>query len=265
MSPGAHQGAGRHATASPPTAAVVLAAGEGKRMRGGRAKVLHEVAGKPLLGHVLDRLDELGIGKRVIVVGHQREEVAAYGRSRGATLVVQEDQLGTAHALRQAVPALGDFRGRLLVLCGDMPLLTAATLERLLSLLEERQAAAAVLSAVLPDATGYGRVLRDAAGDIERIVEHADATPAEREVREINTAIYAFRYPEGVSDLERVRPENRQGEYYLTDLVTLLRARGERVTVLRTPEPREALGVNTLKQLAEAEAAMAALRAEGRL
>lgn len=248
-----------------PTAAVVLAAGEGKRMGGGRAKVLHEVSGKPLLGHVLDRLDDLGIARRVVVVGHERQAVAAYGESRGAAIAVQEKQLGTADAFRKAVPALGDFHGNLLVLCGDTPLLTTATLAQLLDQLEERRAAAVVLSAVLPDATGYGRVLRDAAGDIERIVEHADASPAERQVREINTAIYAFRYPEAVRDLEQVTPHNQQGEYYLTDVISLLRGRGERVTVLCTPEPREAMGVNTPEQLAEAETAMAALKAEGRL
>ena len=122
-----------------------------------------------------------------------------------------------------------------------------------------------LLSAILPDPTGYGRVLRDPAGDIERIVEHRDADEEERRVREINTAIYAFRYPEGLADLPRVSRENQQGEYYLTDVIDLLRRRGRRTAVLRTDEPREAMGVNTMEQLAEAESAMAALRAEGRL
>ncbi len=256
---------GRAASAQAPAAAVILAAGEGKRMRGDRAKVLYEVAGKPLVGHVLDRLDDLAIARRVVVVGNRREAVIAYCRGRGAEIAVQEEQLGTAHAFRQAVPALAGFRGPVLVLCGDTPLLTAATLRRLLDTRAERDAAAVVLSAELPDPTGYGRVLRDDRGDIERIVEDRDATPAERAVREINTAIYAFRYPDGVADLERVSRDNQQGEYYLPDLIALLRARGERVAVFRTPEPREAMGVNTMEQLAEAEAAMAELKAEGRL
>ena len=247
------------------TAAVVLAAGEGKRMGSDLPKVLHEVAGKPLLGHVLDRLDDLGIRRRVVVVGNRRAAVEAYCAKRGAETVVQAEQLGTAHAFQQALPALEGFHGQVLVLCGDTPLLTTATLRQLLAVQAERDAAAVVLSAELADPTGYGRVLRDAEGNITRIVEHKDATEAERRVREINTAIYAFRYPEGVADLERVSRENQQGEYYLTDLIDLLRRRGQRTAVLCTDEPREAMGVNTKEQLAEAEAAMDALRAEGRL
>ena len=228
-------------------------------------KVLHEVAGKPLLGHVLDRLDDLGIARRIVVVGDRREGVEAYCAGRQAQTVVQEEQLGTAHAFQQAVPALEGFRGQVLVLCGDTPLLTTATLRRLLSLQRERGAAAAVLTAELADPTGYGRILRDADGDIERIVEHRDATQAERQVREINTAIYSFRYPEGLADLESISRQNEQGEYYLTDVIDLLRRRGERSAVLCTDEPREALGVNTMAQLAEAETAMAALKRDGRL
>ena len=246
-------------------AVVVLAAGKGSRMKSDLPKVLHPVAGKPLLGHVLDRLDALGIRRRIVVVGHCRTAVEAYCAQRGVETVIQEPQLGTAHAFQQAMPALGDFRGPVLVLCGDTPLLTARTLTRLLEVQAERDAAAVVLSANLPDPTGYGRVLRDAEGNIERIVEHRDATDEERRVHEINTAIYAFRYPEGLADLNRVSRENQQGEYYLTDVIDLLRRRGQRTAVLCTDEPREAMGVNTMEQLAEAESAMAELRAEGRL
>jgi UDP-N-acetylglucosamine diphosphorylase/glucosamine-1-phosphate N-acetyltransferase len=249
----------------PPVAAVVLAAGEGKRMKGDRAKVMYEVRGKALLGHVLDRIEALGIGKTVVVVGHRREPVIALSAARGAATAVQEQQCGTGHAFRQAVPALGDFRGTVLVLCGDTPLLTVDTLSRLLETHRTRRASATVLSADLPDPSGYGRVVRDREGDIERIVEDKDATPAERSLHEINTAIYAFEYPEITEVLGEIRSENRQGEYYLTDVVTLLRERGRRVAVLKTDDAREALGVNTVDQLQEAEAAYAALAAEGRL
>jgi bifunctional UDP-N-acetylglucosamine pyrophosphorylase/glucosamine-1-phosphate N-acetyltransferase len=246
-------------------AAVVLAAGEGKRMRGDRAKVMYEVRGKALLGHVLDRVDALGIRRTVVVVGFRREPVIALATARGAATAVQEEQCGTGHAFQQAVPALGGFHGTVLVLCGDTPLLTVDTLSRLLETHRARRASATVLSADLEDPAGYGRVVRDAEGDIARIVEDKDATEAERALREINTAIYAFEYPEILEVLGEIRAENRQGEYYLTDVVSLLRARGRRVAVLKTADAREALGVNTVDQLQEAEAAYAALAAEGRL
>jgi bifunctional UDP-N-acetylglucosamine pyrophosphorylase/glucosamine-1-phosphate N-acetyltransferase len=178
---------------------------------------------------------------------------------------VQEQQLGTGHAFRQAIPALGDFRGTVLVLCGDTPLLTTGTLAKLLETHRRRRASATVLSADLPDPSGYGRVVRTASGDIERIVEDKDATPAERALHEINTAIYAFEFPEITEVLGEIRALNRQGEYYLTDTVALLRDRGRTVAVLKTDDAREALGVNTIEQLEEAEAAFAALVAEGRL
>jgi len=250
---------------APGLAAVVLAAGEGKRMRSDLAKVMHEMAGKPLLGHVLDRLVDLDIGRVVVVVGHRREAVIAYCESRGVSWAVQEQQLGTGHAFRQAVPALGSFRGTVLVLCGDTPLLTAGTLRDLLDVHQKRGASGTVLSADLPDPSGYGRVVRDAHGDIARIVEERDATPEERALHEINTAIYAFEHPEITEVLGEIRSDNRQGEYYLTDVVSLLRDRGRRVAVLKTPDAREALGVNTADQLQEAETAYASLRAEGRL
>jgi bifunctional UDP-N-acetylglucosamine pyrophosphorylase/glucosamine-1-phosphate N-acetyltransferase len=253
------------APANQPVAAVVLAAGEGKRMKGDRAKVMYEVRGRPLLAHVLDRIVALGIRRTVVVVGFRREPVIALSEARGAATAVQEQQCGTGHAFRQAVPALGDFRGTVLVLCGDTPLLTTRTLTRLLETHRARRALATVLSADLPDPTGYGRVVRDRVGDIERIVEDKDATPAERALHEINTAIYAFDYPEITEVLGEIRAENRQGEYYLTDVVSLLRERGRRVAVLKTDDAREALGVNTVDQLQEAEAAYAALAAEGRL
>jgi bifunctional UDP-N-acetylglucosamine pyrophosphorylase/glucosamine-1-phosphate N-acetyltransferase len=252
-------------TSAPAVAAVVLAAGEGKRMHSDRAKVMHEVSGKPLLAHVLDRLSEMGIGRTVVVVGHRREPVIALCEARGVGWAVQEQQLGTGHAFRQAVPALADFRGTVLVLCGDTPLLTTGTLTELLATHRRRGASATVLSADLDDPSGYGRVVRDAEGDIARIVEERDATIEERALHEINTAIYAFEHPEITEVLGEIRSDNRQGEYYLTDVVSLLRDRGRRVAVLKAADAREALGVNTSDQLEEAEAAFAALRAEGRL
>jgi bifunctional UDP-N-acetylglucosamine pyrophosphorylase / glucosamine-1-phosphate N-acetyltransferase len=246
-------------------AAVILAAGKGKRMGSDISKVMHELAGQPLLGHVLDRLDELGIDERVAIVGFGREPVIALCEARGTRWVVQEEQLGTGHAFQQAVPALDGFHGTVLVLCGDMALLTRASLRSLLDTHRSRGATATVLSADLADPGSYGRVVRDAGGDIERIVEAKDATPAELALAEVNTAIYAFEYPDVLEVLGGLTAENRQGEYYLTDVVGLLRRRGRRVAVVKVADPREALGVNTQAQLAEVEAAYGALRAAGRL
>lgn len=252
-------------SAPSPVAAVVLAAGQGKRMRSDLPKVLHVVAGRSMLAHVLDRLDELGVRETVVVVGFGRERVIELCEERHVRWVVQEPQLGTGHAFRQAVPALGAFRGTVLVLCGDTPLLTTRTLSALLDTHRRREASATVLSAELEDPSGYGRVIRTATGDIERIVEEKDASPAERSVREINTAIYALEYPEITQVLGEISAENRQGEYYLTDVVSLLRARRRRVAVLLADDPREVVGVNTLDQLAEVESIYDTLRAEGRL
>jgi bifunctional UDP-N-acetylglucosamine pyrophosphorylase/glucosamine-1-phosphate N-acetyltransferase len=248
-----------------PVAAVVLAAGEGKRMHSSRAKVLHEMAGRSMLAHVLDRLDELGIEERVIIVGHGRDEVIELCKERGAAYAVQEEQLGTAHAFQQALPALRSFRGTVLVLCGDMPLLTGGTLRRLLATHLETGAVATVLSADLEDPTGYGRVLRDQSGGITRIVEHREASDEERRVCEINTAIYSLAHPEAAELLEHIDSDNRQGEFYLTDLVALLREQGRPVAVVKVEDPREALGVNTVEQLSEAAEAYRELVRSGRI
>jgi len=250
---------------APGLAAVVLAAGQGKRMGSEVPKVMHRVAGRPLLAHVLDRIEALRAERTIVVVGFGRDAVIALCRDRGVLWAVQEEQLGTGHAFRQALPALEGFRGTVLVLCGDTPLLSVATLSRLLEVHRERRASATVLSAELADPSGYGRVVRNAEGDIERIVEEKDADETIRSLREINTAIYALEYPEVIDVLGSLKAENRQGEYYLTDVVSLLRGQGRKVAVLRVTDAREALGVNTFEQLGEAEAAYAALKAEGRL
>jgi len=246
----------------PDVAALVLAAGMGKRMNSDLAKVLHPMAGQPLLTHVLRALDELGVGRRVIVVGHQRERVrAAFEGRDDLEWVVQAEQRGTGHACMMAEPALGDFGGTLLVVCGDTPLLTARTLHALLETHERSGASVTVLSMRLPDPGGYGRIVRTAdGGGIDRIVEEKDATAAERALDEVNSGIYAFRYPSLAGVLSRLTAANAQGEYYLTDTVSLLRARGEPAAVVCAEDHRELLGINTVDQLAEAEAAWRAMQ-----
>lgn len=246
----------------PDVAAVVLAAGMGKRMNSDLAKVLHPMAGKPLLGHVLDTLDELGVARRVVVIGHQREKVQAKFASRaGLEWAVQAEQRGTGHACMMAEPALGDFRGTVLVVCGDTPLLTARTLHALLERHAKSGAQVTVLSMRLPDPKGYGRIVRTADGaGIERIVEEKDASAAEQAIDEVNSGIYAFDHAALSGILSSLTANNSQGEYYLTDTVSLLQARGAKAAVWCAEDARELLGINTPEQLAEAEQAWLAMR-----
>lgn len=246
----------------PDTAAVVLAAGMGKRMNSDLAKVLHPMAGKPLLGHVLDTLDTLGVARTVVVIGHQREAVRAAFADRGLEWAVQAEQRGTGHACMMAEPAIAGFAGTVLVVCGDTPLLSATTLHALL----ERHAAAGaqvtVLSMRLADPKGYGRIVRTADGQgIERIVEEKDADAAVRALDEVNSGIYAFDHAALSGILSSLTANNAQGEYYLTDTVSLLQERGARAAVWCAEDARELLGINTPEQLAEAERVWRAMRA----
>ncbi|HTR97671.1 MAG TPA: NTP transferase domain-containing protein [Candidatus Acidoferrales bacterium] len=252
--------------AHPDVAALVLAAGMGKRMNSDLAKVLHPMAGQPLLAHVLATLDRLGVGRRLVVIGHQRERVrAAFAGRDDVEWVIQAEQRGTGHACRMAEPALEEFEGTLLVVCGDTPLLTARTLDALLRAHQASGAAVTVLSMRLADPRGYGRIVRTAGGaGIDRIVEEKDASEAERRIDEVNSGIYAFAYPALESVLAALTATNVQGEYYLTDTVALLRARGRLAAVMCAEDATELLGINTVEQLAEAEDVWRARQTGGR-
>jgi bifunctional UDP-N-acetylglucosamine pyrophosphorylase/glucosamine-1-phosphate N-acetyltransferase len=243
-------------------AAVVLAAGMGKRMNSDLAKVLHPMAGRPLLAHVLDTLDELEVARTVVVIGHQRERVqAAFAGRSGIEWAIQAEQRGTGHACMMAEPALGAFRGTVLVVCGDTPLLTARTLGALLDRHAKSGAQVTVLSMRLADPKGYGRIVRTHDGQgIERIVEEKDASPAEKAIDEVNSGIYAFDHAALQGVLRSLTANNAQGEYYLTDTVSLLRAKGAKAAVWCAEDARELLGINTPEQLAEAEAAWLEMR-----
>ena len=221
---------------------VVLAAGKGTRMKSARPKVLHRVAGRPLIHHVLATARALKPRSTVVVLGHEAEALrrALVGQS-DFTCVVQEPQLGTAHALLTAEAALEGARGTLVLLSGDVPLLSADTLKALVDRHTSTEAAATVITAVVGDPSGYGRIVRtdpSSGGQIARIVEEKDASPAEREIREINSGIYAFAL-EGLFDAVRsIASENAQREYYLPDLVAIYRQRGRRVeTVIVSKQP----------------------------
>ena len=217
------------------------------------AKVLHPMAGQPLLAHVLAALDALGVGRTLVVIGHQADRVRAAFAEANVEWVLQAEQRGTGHAVLMAGPALEEFERTLLVVCGDTPLMRASTLDALLKAHRESGASVTVLSARVPDPKGYGRIVRDGAGDVTGIVEERDATAEQRAIDEINSGAYAFEYPDLVSVLGRLTARNSQGEYYLTDTVRLLLEEGRKSAAWCGPDDRELLGINTLEQLQEAE------------
>ncbi|SHE32908.1 bifunctional UDP-N-acetylglucosamine pyrophosphorylase / Glucosamine-1-phosphate N-acetyltransferase [Desulfofundulus australicus DSM 11792] len=234
-------------------AAVILAAGKGTRMKSGLPKVMHRVCGRPMIEYVLDAVQGAGVEEIVVVVGFGGDLVARTVQDR-ARVVYQHQQLGTAHALLQAAPVLGNFPGAILVVCGDTPLVTSSTLARLAAAHAEMGVRATILTAILEDPTGYGRVIRDGEGRVQRIVEQRDATPRELAVKEINTGIYCFSAPGLFDALSAIKSENAQGEYYLTDIIGQLVQQGEPVAALKVEDPREVEGINDRRQLARMEA-----------
>ncbi|MHB8341715.1 MAG: bifunctional UDP-N-acetylglucosamine diphosphorylase/glucosamine-1-phosphate N-acetyltransferase GlmU [Mycobacteriales bacterium] len=239
-----------------PAAVIVLAAGEGTRMRSATPKVAHPMCGRTLLGHVLAAAAPLGAARTLVVLGAGREQVGPT-LPDGVATVVQEEPRGTGHAVRVALDAAAlSGEATVLVLPGDSPLLTAETLGRLVAEHLRTRAAATLLTAVLPRPTGYGRVLRGPAGEVRAVVEERDADPATREVGEVATSVYAFAAGPLADCLAAVGRANAAGEEYLTDVVALLYDRGLGVASVVAPDPTEALGVNDQLQLAEARRAM---------
>ncbi|HZR24231.1 MAG TPA: bifunctional UDP-N-acetylglucosamine diphosphorylase/glucosamine-1-phosphate N-acetyltransferase GlmU [Vicinamibacterales bacterium] len=232
------------------THVVVLAAGKGTRMKSVRPKVLHNIAGIPLIEHVLHTAATLAPASTTVVVGHQAANVErALARQNGLTFVVQEPQLGTAHALLTAESALTGKAGTLILLSGDVPLLSAQTLKTLRDRHESTHAAATVVTAVVDDPHGYGRIVR-VGEQIARIVEEKDATSAERQIHEINSGIYAFAL-EGLFDAVRsIAAENAQREYYLPDLVAIFQKRGSYVGTVTVDNADEIRGINSRSELA---------------
>jgi len=235
--------------------AVVLAAGKGTRMRSALAKVLHPLLGHPLLWYPLEACRAAGVGRTVAVVGHQAEEVRDRLGAPDVAFALQAEQKGTGHAVLCAREALGDFRGTVLVLCGDVPLLRPETLGRLSAAHVASEALVTVLSMKPEDPTGYGRLVRDAQGRLLRIVEERDASAAEKGVGEVNTGTYALELPWAWGALNGVGTANTQGEYYLTDVVAAA-AREGRAASLLLEDPDEVMGINSRAHLAEAAVAL---------
>ncbi|MEU9039119.1 bifunctional UDP-N-acetylglucosamine diphosphorylase/glucosamine-1-phosphate N-acetyltransferase GlmU [Streptomyces sp. NPDC048352] len=245
-------------SATRPAAVVVLAAGEGTRMKSATPKVLHEICGRSLVGHVVAASRELDPAHLVVVVGHAREQVTAHlaGIDAGVRTAVQYEQNGTGHAVRMALEELGESpAGTVIVVCGDTPLLTGETLRALADTHEADGNAVTVLTAEVPDSTGYGRIVRDpGTGAVTAIVEHKDATDAQRAIREINSGVFAFDGALLADALGKVRTDNSQGEEYLTDVLGILREAGHRVGAAVGSDHRQILGINNRVQLAEARA-----------
>jgi len=234
----------------PELAAIVLAAGKSTRMKSAAAKVLHPIMGKPMLAYVLDTLQELGLGETVVVVGHQAEAVQARFANYPVAFVVQEPQLGTGHAVQIAAPALNERFQTVVVLCGDVPLLRGETIRQLYQEHVASGAAATVLTVELPEPGSYGRIIRDAQGLVLKIVEARDASPAELSIREINTGIYCFQLAFLKEALQTLRPDNDQGELYLTDVIAAARVRHLPVAGLLTTDQASFQGINTRVELA---------------
>src|SRR4051812_30750095 len=233
------------------THVVVLAAGQGTRMKSQLPKVLHKIAGRPMIEHVLRTADSVSPLTITIVVGHKAEVVRQRLAARPMLeFATQEPQLGTAHALQQAEPVLAGRSGTVILLSGDVPLLTPATLQQLLDTHRGANAAATVVTATLERPYGYGRIVRTD-GRIARIVEERDASPAERQIKEINGGIYAFDLAPLFDALRGIASQNAQGEFYLTDLIAIYRRRKLPVETLMVENPQEIRGINSRTELAE--------------
>ncbi len=235
--------------------AVILAAGQGTRMKSKLYKVLHPVCGKPMVQHVVDQVEKLQVDSIVTVIGHGSEKVKAQ-LGNSVNYVYQQEQLGTAHAVIQAKDILGDKEGVTLVICGDTPLMTSETIEALFLQHEKMGAKATILTAKASKPDGYGRIVRNEMGVVEKIVEHKDATEAERTITEINTGTYLFDNALLFQALNNVSNENVQGEYYLPDVIEILKQQGEIVSAFQTSDFDETIGVNDRIALSEAEAIM---------
>lgn len=229
-------------------AAIVLAAGEGTRMRSARPKVAHELLGVPLVRWVVDAVRGAGAERIVTVIGHGAEAVASLVSD--TETVIQQSRLGTGDAVKSAAGALADFDGPVVVVAGDVPLVRSETIAALVQAWSDTSSACVVLTARIPDPTGYGRIIRDAAGFVIGIVEHKDLADDQLSIGECNVGIYCFDSRLLFETLDHITPANAQGEYYLTDVVALLHGGGDRVTALTLDDVDESHGVNTRVQLA---------------
>jgi len=232
---------------------IILAAGKGTRMKSNLVKVLHPLLGLPMLSYTIDlSLNQLEAEKTIVVVGYQADQIKERFKDRKVEFALQEKQLGTGHAVLQAMPLLHGFMGKVLILCGDVPLVKAETMRAFINTFLSNDSTLSVLTTVVKHPSGYGRIIRGEEGWLERIVEEKDATEKERLIREINSGIYCVRASFLKEGLKEIGKENAQGEYYLTDLVEVARKKGLRCSAHMAPDPVEVMGINTRVDLATA-------------
>ncbi len=231
---------------------IILAAGKGTRMKSKLPKVLHCAGGKPMVQHVLDAAKEAGSTRNIVVVGFGHEQVQEVLGNQ-AEIVLQKEQLGTGHAVMQAKPLIKDMHKSIMVLCGDTPLVTGSMLKKFYEEHVASGAKASVLTTFMPDPFGYGRVIRLLDGSVEKIVEQKDASERERAINEINTGIYCFDAESLFESLTKVNNNNAQGEYYLPDVLSILREQGQKINASIAENYEETLGINSRQQLANAE------------
>lgn len=229
--------------------ALILAAGKGIRMKADLAKVLHSIEGKPMLHYVLEAARGAGAEKIVVIIGHQAQKIREQFADSGCVFVEQKPQLGTGHAVLQARSELAGYQGLTVILCGDVPLLKPATIKNLIKEHIAAGACVTVLTTALPDPRGYGRILKNDDGNIIKIVEQNDATDAEKKITEINTGIYCVNTPFLFSALEKINNNNKQKEYYLTDIIEITCQAGRKVKAYLTKDYLEVMGINTSEEL----------------
>jgi len=235
----------------PPLSVIILAAGKGKRMKSSLPKILHPVGGEPMIRHVIRRAKSLNPNKIFIIVGREKEQVKEALKDENIIFIHQEEQLGTGHAVLQAKVFFAGMYGNVLVLSGDVPLLSQMTLDKLLNKHYVSSVVATILTTIFDNPTGYGRIVRNDAGYLDRIVEEKDCTENQKAIREINAGIYLFDVKLLFHYLPQVNNDNAQQEYYLPDVLPLMKLSGQPVAIDLLSDYREVAGVNNQEQLAE--------------
>ena len=233
------------------TAVIIMAAGKGKRMKSSLPKVLHNLAGKPILNYVLDTADQLEAKRKILIVGYKSDRTRELVGDK-IEYVEQKEQLGTAHAVLQTKKLLSDFKGDVLILSGDVPFLTGKTLTKLLKYHQTNHFCCTLVSTILKNPKGYGRIIRDKKGEIEGIIEEVDLSADRKKITEINSGIYCFNKDKLFQALEKITPDNKQGEYYLTDTVKILLKEGLTVGNIIVKDCSEILGINSRLDLTDA-------------